>query len=190
MSSRKRPHCKQYGVVPYESFRKSLIIHKEKAKEIDVEWVSFIPDKDTAKLYVQFFRSLAHCAVSLKCWFIWIRLWVTWPLTGRLRELKNKGKSSWVIPKVVAVAYESFSLQTLSRSSNVVSQRWSWLELVAYEIGRKESFDCIIGFWFMFTKIIILHNIECTGYCKGRYRLINVDQYYFTPEVFFKNFSW
>ena len=66
-----------------------------------------------------------------------------------LRELKNKGKSSWVNPK--AVAYESFSLQTLSRSSNVVSQRWSWLELVAYEIGRKESFDYIIGFWFMFT---------------------------------------
>ena len=36
MSSRKRLHCKQYGVVAYDSFRKSLIIHKEKTKEINV----------------------------------------------------------------------------------------------------------------------------------------------------------
>ena len=44
----------------------------------------------------------AQCAVSLKYWFIWKTL------SGRLRELKTKEKSSWVIPKVVAVAYESF----------------------------------------------------------------------------------
>ena len=42
-----------------------------------------------------------------------------------------------------AVAYESFSLQSLSHSSNRVSQRWSQLELVAYDSGRKESLDCI-----------------------------------------------
>ena len=38
-------------------------------------------------------------------------------LSGRLQELKNKVQS-WVIPKVskvVAVAYESFSLQSLNR---------------------------------------------------------------------------
>ena len=61
------------------------------------------------------------------------------------KSLKTKEKSSWVIPKVVAVAYGSFSLQSLSRSSNGVSQRWSYeLELAAYKSGRKESFDCII----------------------------------------------
>ena len=56
MSSRKRLHCKQYGVVAYESFRKSLIIHKEKQKELMFN-VSFISDIDTAKLYLQFLRS-------------------------------------------------------------------------------------------------------------------------------------
>ena len=39
------------------------------------------------------------------------------------KSLKTKEKSSWVI--VVAVAYGSFSLQSLSRSSNGVSQSWS-----------------------------------------------------------------
>ena len=42
-----------------------------------------------------------------------------------------------------AVAYESFSIQSLSHSSNGVSQRWSLLELDAYESGRKENFNCI-----------------------------------------------
>ena len=41
-----------------------------------------------------------------------------------------------------AVAYESFLLKSLSDISNGVSQRWSQLELVAYESGRKESVDC------------------------------------------------
>ena len=36
------------------------------------------------------------------------------------KSLKTKEKSSWVIPKVVAVAYGSFLLQSLSRSSNAV----------------------------------------------------------------------
>ena len=39
------------------------------------------------------------------------------------------------------VAYESFSLQRVSRSLNLVLQRWSELELVAYESGRKEKVD-------------------------------------------------
>ena len=68
-------------------------------------------------------------------------------LSGRrvvaYESLKTKEKSSWVIPKVLAVAYIRFSLQSLSHSSNGVSQRWSQLELVAfYESARKESFDC------------------------------------------------
>ena len=52
-------------------------------------------------------------------------------LSGRLRELRNKGKSSWVIPKWSrslsgAVAYENFLLKASSSDiSNGVSQRWS-----------------------------------------------------------------
>ena len=41
------------------------------------------------------------------------------------KSLKAKEKSSWVIPKVVAVAYGSFSLQSFSHISNGVSQRRS-----------------------------------------------------------------
>ena len=90
----------------------------------------FIFDRDTDKLYVQFYRPntpkifinepLAQCAVSFKCWFIWIRLWVE-----AYESWATKEKSTWVIPKVIAVAYESFSLQSLSQRSNGVSQRWS-----------------------------------------------------------------
>ena len=44
------------------------------------------------------------------------------------------------------VAYESLKTKEKSRwvSHNGVSQRWSQLELVAYESGRKESFDCTL----------------------------------------------
>ena len=45
-------------------------------------------------------------------------------VSSRLGEL-YKGKVQLGNPKVVAVAYESFSLQSLSHSSNGVSQRWS-----------------------------------------------------------------
>ena len=56
-------------------------------------------------------------------------------LSGRLRELKNKGKVQLDNPKsgqgrlwkwslMEAVAYDSISLQSLSHSSNRVSQRW------------------------------------------------------------------
>ena len=60
-----------------------------------------------------------------------------------LWELKTKEKSSWVIPKVVAVANGSGRLQELSlprlrHSSNRVSLR---LELVAYKTGPKEGFN-------------------------------------------------
>ena len=59
----------------------------------------FIADIDTAKLYVRYiFRPLAQCATLLKCWFIRLRV-------VAYESLKIKEKSSWVIPKVVAVAY-------------------------------------------------------------------------------------
>ena len=61
-----------------------------------------------------------------------------------IKSLKTKEKHSWVIPKVVTVAYRDGHLrELLSHSSNRVSQRWSWLELVSYQSGRKESFNCI-----------------------------------------------
>ena len=48
----------------------------------------------------------------------------------KLKSLKTKEKSSWVILKVVAVAYGSGRLRglfitKLSRNSNGISQRWS-----------------------------------------------------------------
>ena len=40
-------------------------------------------------------------------------------MSGHLNEsLKTKEKSSWVIPKVVTVAYKCFSSQSLSHTSN------------------------------------------------------------------------
>ena len=49
------------------------------------------------------------------CSFIKVLIYMNKTLSG---ELKNKGMSSWSIPKVVAVACESNSLQSLSHSSN------------------------------------------------------------------------
>ena len=45
----------------------------------------FISDIDTAKLYVQFFRRLAQCAVSL------VLIYMNKTVSGRIPELKNKG---------------------------------------------------------------------------------------------------
>ena len=77
MSSRKRPHAKQ--------------------KKLRLNECLYIPDVDTAKLFVQCFRPLAQCAVSLKslkCIFIIIRLWVV-----ALGQLKNKAKVQLSNPK-------------------------------------------------------------------------------------------
>ena len=78
----------------------------------------FISDIDTAKLYVQYFRSkqqLAQCAVSFKHCFICKRLW-SGPV-GRSQK--------WSRSLMGAVTNKRFSLQSVSRSSNGVSQRWS-----------------------------------------------------------------
>ena len=66
MSSRKRPRCKQYGVVPYESYRKSLIIYKEKTKEMFIDCLFYLI-KTRLNFTSNFFISLAQCAVSFKC---------------------------------------------------------------------------------------------------------------------------
>ena len=68
---------------------------------------------------------------------------------NRLRELKNKGKDQLVSPKSDRSRLSGRSLRrafdsrSLSDNSNGVSQRWSQLELVAFESGRRESFDCM-----------------------------------------------
>ena len=61
---------------------------------------------------------------------------------------------SWIIPKVAAVAYENFSLQSLSQSSNGVSQRWSWLQLVAYESDRNSQGEFRLYYHSLLTKIL------------------------------------
>ena len=53
---------------------------------------------------------LVQCAFSLiKFWLIWLRPWEV-----AYESLKTKEKSILVIPELVAVAYGSFSLQSLS----------------------------------------------------------------------------
>ena len=47
-------------------------------------------------------------------------------------SLKTKENFRWVIPKMVAVTFQSFSLQNLSHSLNEVSQRWSVVTRVAH----------------------------------------------------------
>ena len=60
-----------------------------------------------------------------------------WWLSSRLREKKEK--SSWVIPKGVAVTYGSGRLREL-----FITKFKSLLKLgfTNVEYGRKESFDC------------------------------------------------
>ena len=91
---------------------------------------STILDQNDPKIFIN--EPLLQCAVSLKCCFFLA-----------YKNFKTKEKSSWEIPKVlmVMVTYESFLWQSLSHKSNRVSQRWSWLELVAYQSGCKENFD-------------------------------------------------
>ena len=58
------------------------------------------------------------------------------------REKTVGNSQKWSRSLTGEVAYESFSLQSsLSDKSNGISQCCSKLELVAYESGRKESFD-------------------------------------------------
>ena len=64
-------------------------------------------------------------------------------LSGRLQELKNKVQS-WVIPKVskvVAVAYESLSLQILNRHR---SER-GYTEVVITRAGRLPDHEWLQG---------------------------------------------
>jgi len=68
-----------------------------------------------------------------------------WLLTRTYKQRKKRigNSQKWSQLLTGVVTYESFSLQSLSDKSNEVSQCLSQLELVAYESGCKESFDCI-----------------------------------------------
>ena len=59
------------------------------------------------------------------------------------KRFKTKEKSSLVIPKVVAVAYWSGRLRDLFIAKFKSQFKRGFTKLVAYESGRKESFDCI-----------------------------------------------
>ena len=69
----------------------------------------FISDIDTAEIYVQFFRPTTNLNINAR---------MSWVVS--YESLNTKKKSSWVIPKVVAVACESFSSQCLSQILNGV----------------------------------------------------------------------
>ena len=64
----------------------------------------FISDIDTVKIYVQFFGPTTNLNINTRM-----------SRAVAYESLNTKKKSSWVIPKVIAVACESFSSQRLSQ---------------------------------------------------------------------------
>ena len=52
------------------------------------------------------------------------------------KSLKTKEKSSWVIPKVVAVAYESGRLQELFITKFKSQFKWGFAKVVVTRAGR------------------------------------------------------
>ena len=74
----------------------------------------FISDIDSAKLYVQFFRPLEQGAVFIK-----VLIYTNKTMSGRLRELKNKGKVQLGNPKSGRGRLGELFI------TNGVSQRWS-----------------------------------------------------------------
>ena len=69
----------------------------------------FISDIDTVEIYVQFLRPTTNLNINARL-----------SRVVAYESLNTKKKSSWVIPKVVAIACESFSSQRLSQILNGV----------------------------------------------------------------------
>ena len=123
MRSRKQPNYGKTTEGVHRSLtRASELINNSwrKTKEINVKWMSlylvltqlnftsnFSLDQSNPKIFIN--EPLVQCVVLLKCRFIWIRLWLV-----TYESLKTKEKSSWVISKVLAVAYGSSHLPELS----------------------------------------------------------------------------
>ena len=122
------------------------------------------------KIYVQVFRPTANLNINAR---------MSWVVA--YESLKTKKKSSWAIPKVLAVAYESFSSQSLNQNLNGVSQRRSQLELVSYESARKENLDCnllgrVVQSWVKITQ----------GYCEICIQISKLKKHFsFNSFVFF-----
>ena len=57
-------------------------------------------------------------------------------------SLKTKEKSSWVIPKVVAVAYGSGLLSELFITKYKSQFKRGSTKVIVTRAGRKENFDC------------------------------------------------
>ena len=79
------------------------------------------------KFFYQWTISAAQGQISLKWWLTLTRLWDS----GHLWDFKGKGKvllgnisKTCLLLLLEALTSESFSLQSLSYSSNGVSQRW------------------------------------------------------------------
>ena len=60
-----------------------------------------------------------------------------------LRECNNKGIDRSVITNMIAVAFGSVRLRELSITEIKRQFKRGFTMLEAYEIGRKESFDCL-----------------------------------------------
>ena len=60
------------------------------------------------------------------------------------KSLKTKETSSWVIPKVVAIAFGSFSSQSLSHHSNGGFIKVAVNRAGCLRSGRKDNFDCML----------------------------------------------
>ena len=74
------------------------------------------------------FNECLYITISAVRSFIKVLIYMNKTQSGRwmvaYKSLKTKKKFSLAILKVVAVAYESFSWQSLSHRSNGVSQKW------------------------------------------------------------------
>ena len=76
-----------WALVSDKSFRNSLKNHKE----MTLNFFKYLYNTALCKIFVN--ESLTQCAVSSKCWFVCVRLWMV-----AYKSLKTKEKASWVIP--------------------------------------------------------------------------------------------
>ena len=105
----------------------------------------FFTKSQSWKTFARTEIKMPHMRRSVSQCLSWMRLWV-------VAYESSKTKSSWVIPKVVAVADESFSLQSLNRHSSTGLHRgghnqrwsltWSWVD-----VGKVKVKDTMDGFF-------------------------------------------
>ena len=76
-----------WALVSDKSFRNSLKNHKE----MTLNFFKYLYNTALCKIFIS--ESLAQCAVSSKCWFVCVRLWMV-----AYKSLETKEKSCWVVP--------------------------------------------------------------------------------------------